>query len=689
MLLWGVFIAALVAPPSLVVEAQAGRTLAIATADGRASVRARDVALTVVISPGDEARIVPMLLPYDAQTRWTRIAPRSRPDATIAADPAILDPRNVQFELVVARPEPLRFAAFVDHLESRLVRARTSARLWSIVDGVDDCAALDSAAIEAARTAAERTARALATAMHRRIASALATADATENHTLDDGTRRCDLGRIRVPARRADIFALTDPGAIATSVSRVATVFSTLADTAGATSPDASTNALPRATSSSDDADEIAPRVLAIASAVRLRVDETRLGATITTIGTSARVRRPTSIRYSWASERGRVDGARTLDTLVAAERRLTTLGISRAQIRARVRSGPTYPVDLLVDVPQSLHLAAATVVHAIAGDSLAIAAAIGETFVRDDCETLDFGDARDALASARQRATGTARELGAVVGAPLAIHALAMRATPCAFPRDQTRGIVRGTLVAGPERKPAIATYTAVAVTFALDRPIVVAQRLATARASSSRAPAAFFLSPAARELPPIDIATRGAAIVVEGVGTAHAPAHRTSFDLVIAPDAAHHFAPVDARRAYALVAPLERAGARTPTRIVLRPLRAGSGSELALHLELPGAAATRERSAFDAILRDARALGSARMQLAVTGAPGAGEVAALRAAIDAALRAARDEARARRTTLGPIVAILDATAFVDRVASLPRVGVTTRVRLVFAKAR
>ena len=678
MLLWGVFIAALVAPPSLVVEAQAGRTLAIATAAGKASVRARDVALTVVISPGDEARIVPLLVPYNARTRWTRVAPRARPDATIAADPAVLDPRNVQFELVVARPEPLRFAAFVDHLESRLVRARTSARLWSLVDGVDDCAALDNAAIEAARTAAERTAQALATALHRRIASALATADATENHTLEDGTRRCDLGPIRVPARRADIFALTDPGAIATSVSRVATVFSTLADTAGGTVPGMSTNA-----------DEIAPRVLAIASAVRLRVDETRLGATITAIGTSARVRRPTSIRYSWATERGRVDGPRTLDALAAAERRLTTLGISRTQIRARVRSGPTYPVDLLVDVPQSLHLAAATIVHAIAGDSLAIAAAIGETFVRDDCETLDFGDARDALASARQRATGTARELGAVVGAPLAIHALAMRATPCASPGDQTRGIVRGALVAGPERKPAIATYAAVAVTFALDRPIAVAQKLATVRASSSRAPAAFFLSPAAREFPPIDIATRGAAIVVEGVGTAHAPAQRTSFDLVIAPDAVHHFAPVDARRAYALVAPLERAGARVPTRIVLRPLRAASGSELALHLELPGAAAVRERSAFDAILRDARALGSARMQLAVTGAPGAGEVAAFRAAIDAALSAARDEARARRTTLGPIVAILDATPFVDRVASLPRVGVTTRVRLVFAEAR
>ena len=678
MLLWGVFIAALVAPPSLVVEAQAGRTLAIATAAGKASVRARDVALTVVISPGDEARIVPLLVPYNARTRWTRVAPRARPDATIAADPAVLDPRNVQFELVVARPEPLRFAAFVDHLESRLVRARTSARLWSLVDGVDDCAALDNAAIEAARTAAERTAQALATALHRRIASALATADATENHTLEDGTRRCDLGPIRVPARRADIFALTDPGAIATSVSRVATVFSTLADTAGGTVPGMSTNA-----------DEIAPRVLAIASAVRLRVDETRLGATITAIGTSARVRRPTSIRYSWATERGRVDGPRTLDALAAAERRLTTLGISRTQIRARVRSGPTYPVDLLVDVPQSLHLAAATIVHAIAGDSLAIAAAIGETFVRDDCETLDFGDARDALASARQRATGTARELGAVVGAPLAIHALAMRATPCASPGDQTRGIVRGALVAGPERKPAIATYAAVAVTFALDRPIAVAQKLATVRASSSRAPAAFFLSPAAREFPPIDIATRGAAIVVEGVGTAHAPAQRTSFDLVIAPDAVHHFAPVDARRAYALVAPLERAGARVPTRIVLRPLRAASGSELALHLELPGAAAVRERSAFDAIMRDARALGSARMQLAVTGAPGAGEVAAFRAAIDAALSAARDEARARRTTLGPIVAILDATPFVDRVASLPRVGVTTRVRLVFAEAR
>ena len=683
MLIWGVFVAALVAPPPLVVEAQAGRMFAIATAAGKATVRARDVALTVVVAPGDEARSAPLLMPYDAQTRWARIAPRARADSDFATGPAILDPRDVQFQLVVARPEPVRFAAFVDHLESRLVRARMSARLWSIVDGVGDCAALDNAAIEAARAAAERNAQALAAAAHRRIANALASADATENRTLADDARRCDLGRSRVPTRRADISALTDTAAAATSVSRVATAFVTRADT---------TNATARATSSSVDASDIAPRVLAIVSAVRLRVDrvdDARLGATITAIGTSARVRRPMAIRYSWASERGRVDGARTLDALAAAVRRLAALGIASSDIRARVRSGPTYPVDLLVDVAPSRHLATATVVRAIAGESQTIAAAIGETFVRDDCDEIDPDDARDALASARERATDAAHDLGATIGATLAIHLLAMRATPCASFGDHARGVVRGTLVAGPERNPTIASYAAIAVTFALDRAIVVAETSPLRRALSPRAPGRYFHSPAARELPPVDVITRGAAIVVDGVGTARVPASRTSFDLVIAPDVAHRFAPVDARRAYALVAPLERADALAPTRIVLRPLHARPGSEVALHLDLKGTAAVRERANVAAILRDARALGNARLQLAVASAPHAGEAAASRAAIDAALRAARDEARVRKTKLGPLVAILEATPFIDRVASLPQVGVTTRVRLVFAKAR
>ena len=679
MLVWGFFVAAVVASPPLVVELQAGRTLAIATGVGKASVRARDVAMTVVVAPGDEARIAPLLLPYDARTRWVRFAPRARADARIAIDPAVLDPRDVQFGLVVARPKAKRFAAFVDHLESRLVRAGSTARLWSIVDGVDDCPALDRAAIEGARAAAERAAATLATAALRRIVSALASADATETHTRDDGARRCDLGRNRVPARRADISALTDTSAVATSVSHVATAFSTLAGVPGHA----------RAIVPSDDTAEIAPRVLAIASAVRVRVDVARIGATITAIGTSARVRRPIAIRYSWTSERGRVDGARTLDALAAAVRRLTALGIARADIRARVRSGPTYPVELLVDVPESRNLATATVVHAIAGDSSTIAAGIGETFVRRDCDALDMGDARDALASARERATQSASDLGATIGAPLAMSVLAMRATPCALPGDQTRGVVRGTLVAGPERKPAIATYAAVAVTFALDRPLVIAPDRTVTRPPRMRAPAAFFLSPAARELPPVDIATRGEAIVADGVGTARARAIRTSVDLVIAPDRAHRFAPVDARRAYALVAPLERTGALAPTRIVIRPMRARPGSELALHLEFPGAATASERAMFAAIRRNARALGDARMQLAVTSVPHAGEAAARRAAIDDALRTARDEARARTTKLGPLVAIIDATPFVDRVANFPDASVTARVRLVFAKAR
>lgn len=679
MLFWGVFVAAIVASPPLVVEVQAGRTLAIATAAGKASARARDVALTVVVAPGDEARIDPLLLPYDAQTHWVRLAPRARADARIATDPAVLDPRDVQFGLVIARPKPKRFAAFVDHLESRLVRAGTTARLWSIVDAVDDCAALDRAAIDAARASTERVAATLATAANRRIATALASADATPTRTRNDDARRCDLGRNRVPARRTDISALTDPGANATSVSRVATAFSTLAEMPAST----------RAPAPPLDADEILPRALAIDSAVRVRVDQARLGATVTAIGTSARIRPPLAVRYSWASERGRVDGARTLDALAAAVRRLSALGIARTEIRARVRSGPTYPVELIVDVPQSRNLAAATVVHAIAGGSPTIAAAVGETFVRDDCDALDLDDARDAIASARERATGSARDLGATIGAPLAIHSLAMRASPCALPEDRMHGVVRGTLVAGPKRKPAIATYAAVAVTFALVRPLALDRDRARTRVSPGRAPAAFFLSPAARELPPVDIATRGATIVVDGVGTAREPARRTSFDLVIAPDRAHRFAPVDARRAYALVAPLERTGALAPTRILLRPMRARTGSELALHLDLPGAAATGERAMFAAIGRNARALGEARMQLAATSAPHAGEATARRAAIDDALHTARNEARARKAKLGAIVAILAATPFVDRVANFPDASVTSRVRLVFAKAR
>ena len=679
MLVWGVLVAVVVASPPLVVELQPGRTLAIATAVGKASVRARDVALTVVVATRDEARIAPLLSPYDARTRWIRLAPRARTGARIAADAAVLDPRDVQFGLDVARPESTRFAAFVDHLESRLVRAGSTARLWSIVDGVDDCAALDRAAIEAARAAAQRSAGTLATAAHLRIASALASADATQMRTSGDEARRCDLGRNLVPARRDDISALTDSSAVATSVSRIATAFSTFAEVP----------AHARFSLRSLDATEIAPRVLAIDTAARVRVDEARVGATITTIGTSARLRAPVAIRYSWSSERGGVVGARTLDALAAAVRRLAALGIARAQVRARVRSGPTYPVELLVDVPRTRKLTATAVVRAIAGDSRAIAAAIGETFVRSDCDTPDLGDARAAIASARERAAGSARDLGAIVGAPLAIHALAMRATPCASPRDSTRGDVRGTIVAGPEREPAIATYAAVAVTFALDRPIVVAPDRATTRASTLHPPAAFFFSPAAREMPPVDIATRGATIVVDGIGTARARAIRTSLDLAIVPDRAHRFAPVDARRAYALVAPLERTGALAPTRIVFRPTRARPGSELALHLDLPGQATPRERAMLAAIGRNARALGDVREQLAATSAPSAGEDVARRAAIEAALGTARDEALARKTKLGPIVAILATTPFVDRVASFPEASVTVRVRLVIARAR
>lgn len=661
--------AGLVAPP-LVVDAQPGHAIVLTTASATASVGARNVDVTVVAAPQVAGRVGRLLVPYAVRARWRRIAPRSHQRSGGPRDRSLLDPRDVQFILSVDRPRSEGFAAFIDRLETRLVSSRTGAQVWSIVPGVDDCAALDAHAFEAARENGRRVARLLAAPANLRVESALASADATNARADTPVARRCDLGLAVPPARRTNFSALTNSDARARANARAAVAFVTLASAAG----------------SSDDAPgdgeaDLPPRVLANQAATRLRIDADRLGPTLSVIGTSARLRRPTLVRYAWTRESGPPDSASTLAALRAAQRRLHALGLPPGAIVSRVRSGPTFPVNLFVDVPLDRGPDAESVMRAIAGTSAPIASAVTETFVRDDCDRPDARDARMAYASARTRAATAAQSAGGRLGAPLGLALLAQRAFPCSAANSYDRGIARATLIAGPVAPKRVAAYASLAATFSLTS----LQRDAGPESPSRLAPpTAFLRSTAARELPPVDVTTRATTIVSDGYGTVETAADRASLDLTIAPDRAHAFAPVDARRAYALLAPLERSDGRAPTRVVLRPQGDGRGRSLAFHLELRGVPSGADLTRVRDLVARAGALGMARAQYAVWAPRGTGEAAALRAALASARRAARAEAAARGVRAGEIVAVIAGAPFVDRVSRAPRVAVSLRVRVI-----
>ena len=659
-------LAAAFAASPLVVDAHAGATAILVTADGRASEPAREADVTIVAPPQAADRVARLLPAYDSHARWQRIAARIH--AVLRAyDPTQLDPDDVQFVLTVERPQPVRFAAFVRDVETRLVRARAGAQLWSIVDAAHDCAALDAAAADAARGTAERIARDLAGASGRTLGAALASADVSPARDDFALARRCDLGRPTVPARRTDLTAFTDATARGRASARVAAAFAT---TAGAPF---------QASTPLDQNQNVPPRVLAETGATRLRVDPARVGRTITVTGSSARVRVPLAVRYSWTSQPGHATAAETSAALEGAVRRLTALGIARAAIVDRVRTGPTFPVNLFADVPLRSGLTSERVIDAIAGPSAAIASAVGETFVRSDCDRPDPSDARDAYASARLRANALASAIGARVGAPLGIALGATSSVPCVAPDRFGSAAAPGRLLAGPARSASIATYTMVDVTFSLEP---LASRPISARGAISDAPPpAFFASPAARTLPAVDVTTPTSIVAFDAIATARTSARRASVDLAIVPDRAHRYAPVDARRAYALVAPYEHRIGSAPTRLVLRAPARGRGRVLALHLELRRVPDAAELRNLRGLGRRAASLGATRVQIAVAGDARPAEAAALQRALASALASAR-VASGRLVHARDVLAVVAGEPFVDRVTHAPNLAVTTRVR-------
>jgi len=181
---------------------------------------------------------------------------------------------------------------------------------------------------------------------------------------------------------------------------------------------------------------------------------------------------------------------------------------------------------------------------------------------------------------------------------------------------------------------------------------------------------------------LPAVDVATRASTVAFDAIATARTRAPHASIDLAIVPDRAHRYAPVDARRAYALVAPFERRFGSTPTRLVLRAPASGRGRILALHLELrrvPDAAAMYD---LRGLVRHAALLGAARMQIAVAGDARFAEAAALRRALASALASARLASGRHGLDTRDVLAVVAGEPFVDRIAHVPDLTVTTRVR-------
>jgi len=306
-----------------------------------------------------------------------------------STDPSTLDPAATQFVLSIARPDPAHLRSFVEALDARLVRERLAAQVWSVVARARDCALLETRAGDAARAPAARDARLIAGAAGLTLGAAVASADVSEPAVDDDARMRCTLGTPRPPPRRANVAALTDTSARVTTGARIAIAFAAAGhESAGGTE---------RADEASESDATVPPGLYGAARGqTRVRLDVARLGPTIVVVGTSARERPATLVRYSWTSSH--VPGPRAaLQVLAGARKRLIALGIPRTAIVTRVRSGPTAPANLFVDVPAGSRSGDA-IASAIAGGDARVRASVGETYVRDRCDRLEARDARARL---------------------------------------------------------------------------------------------------------------------------------------------------------------------------------------------------------------------------------------------------------------------------------------------------
>jgi len=593
-----------------------------------------------------------------------------------STDPSTLDPAATQFVLSIARPDPAHLRSFVEALDARLVRERLAAQVWSVVARARDCALLETRAGDAARAAAARDARLIAGAAGLTLGAAVASADVSEPAVDDDARMRCTLGTPRPPPRRANVAALTDTSARVTTGARIAIAFAAAGhESAGGTE---------RADEASESDATVPPGLYGAARGqTRVRLDVARLGPTIVVVGTSARERPATLVRYSWTSSH--VPGPRAaLQVLAGARKRLIALGIPRTAIVTRVRSGPTAPANLFVDVPAGSRSGDA-IASAIAGGDARVRASVGETYVRDRCDRLEARDARAAVDSARERAGDLARALQSSLRAPLALASRGVVAPQCTTRDLYLAAAPRGKVVGGPARPLTIASYASIVAAYALAKPPAIDADGPDEARRSALAPEAYFRA-AAHDVSDVDVATSSRSLVARGIATRYVVADRAILNVAIASDAAHRFAAIDPRRTYALAAPLERRVGRGRTRIVVEP--AGG---VRLHLELRAPLDGAARMHLKALVDGARRLGTTNAQLAFTATSRRrGETAARRAALSEARSAAERDAGLRRLRLGALMSVVEAEPYVDRsAASDPRRPWTSGSRLSFAWIR
>lgn len=654
---------------ALVVEPNTAQALVVATARGEATTPPRDVTIAIAVGPRDARSLRAKLPRYDSIGTW----------ATAERRRAIVGDRTF-FTLTILRPSPAKLAAFIGDLETRFVREHLDARVWSVVARARDCALLDARALDFARERATRDAVSLARAADRELGASVASEDVTPGDAFDRtaAAHRCTLGAAAIPAHAVPFDAPgNDAGRIA-SVARIAVAFGTTPSLA----PRTGTSSAPRATRASETTsanDDAAPPLFdATDAASRLRLDFARLGPTIAVVGTSARLRPATIVRYSATI------AAHVLAELAAARARLHALGIGDPAIVARVRAGATPAADLFVDVPASARISGEAIAAAIGGADARVRATVGETLVRGRCDELDARAARESIESARARANDLARALGTTPRAPLAFASRGVVAPGCTPQGTFTLARPRGSVVGGPQRSNTIATYASTLAAFAL---VASPPRAHAPTGKNETPPESFFRAiTRAPRSDEVELAIPHArpALRVTGIGTARVTADRAELNVTIAADPRRRIARVDPLAAYALAAPLERIAGRAPTRIVARGERAVTRS-VALHLELRAPLDETARTRLRTLLAGARRLGRTNVQLVFAAAHVApGEALARRRALaDAALAAARDTT-ARKSGVRELAGAVEAEPYIERDAVRDTARLDQRVAIV-----